>query len=57
MSYGEMGALVVFLDAEKADANYPSGGSLRLLLHGSRRQSHAETGASIVPSAEVGASW
>ncbi|NIH86517.1 SAVMC3_10250 family protein [Amycolatopsis granulosa] len=36
MAYGEVGGAVVFLDVDEAGAEYPTGGRLRLLLHGSR---------------------
>ncbi|MDQ0378457.1 SAVMC3_10250 family protein [Amycolatopsis thermophila] len=36
MAYGEIGGSVVFLDVDEAVDGYPTGGRLRLLLHGSR---------------------
>jgi hypothetical protein len=37
MSYEDLGGAVVFLDVDQADELYPSGGRLRLLLHGSSK--------------------
>ncbi|OXM70160.1 MULTISPECIES: SAVMC3_10250 family protein [Amycolatopsis] len=35
MSYGQVEDAVLFIDIDRADGDYPTGGRLRLLLHGS----------------------